>query len=189
MVEKSEDILSAVGQNCTVILSGNEIVVLKTNGSLDREFPISDLASVAYKQAGTVLFGELTFRSRYWTSPLIVQFDQYQQPEFAKIMKRINVFMGNPSVVLPGEVVAVEEEEDEPSTAEMVLDTYVTLLTAMWPLIVRHLRSKQESGETIGVMDIAARVGIPSAVVPLLMPVLQEKLEEFLGDNGINIFR
>lgn len=91
-----------------------------------------------------------------------------------------------------GESDSVEEhpQDEEPNTGDEVLEFWKTMLLASWPLIVYYLRQKQKSGESLTVMDIAAKIGIPSVVVPLLMPLLQEKLEEFLGENnGFNLFR
>ena len=82
-----------------------------------------------------------------------------------------------------------EQEVEQPSTEGFTLEQYAALLAAMWPLVVVYLKSKQDKGEPISVMDIAVKVGIPTAMVPLLMPVLQERLKKFLSEQGNSIFR
>ena len=90
-------------------------------------------------------------------------------------------------VSLVASVNALVTSMPEPALAEKHVSesgddigAFEVMLAATWPLVLVYLGDIRKSGGKPTVMDIAAKVGIPSAVVPLLMPLLTKKLEEFL---------
>ena len=90
-ISELKDVLTVVGQNRVVTLLGDKITLRKKNRKLDKEFLVSDATSVTYQKARKLILGEFTFRGPNWTSPLIVRFDQNQQPQFEKLKEQINV--------------------------------------------------------------------------------------------------
>ena len=76
------------------------------------------------------------------------------------------------------------QQKDETQKRDESLEALKLILIAAWPLVVVYLKQKQASGEAPTILDIAAKVGIPSAAVTMLIPFLTEKLAEFLRDNN-----
>ena len=75
------------------------------------------------------------------------------------------------------------QKDDETQDRNESLESLKLLLAVSMPLVIMYLKHKQASGEAPTIVGLASKVGIPAMAVPMLMPLLQEKLTELLGEN------
>ncbi len=90
--------------------------------------------------------------------------------EFTEFLKRTGVDVRYPA---PPSSSNKGEPNDEDSIAKEVLEW-------AWPLIMLYLAQKKGTGGKFDIADLALKVGIPAAVLPLIMPILKEKIDEFM---------
>ena len=81
-----------------------------------------------------------------------------------------------------------EDDDDKkshnlPDERNESLESLKLLLTASMPLVIMYLKHKQASGQAPTIVELAGKIGIPAMAMPMLMPLLLEKLTEFLGEN------